>query len=124
MNAMQALRASRLLTSWVLAWFALFLGTAVAASVVAPEGVQWVCSPAGGAKLLDAQGEDFQPQTASMDCPLCAFGATLPPNTAASILIEASAQTQAMLNRGHPVWLVAPPLPSRGPPVSLALATR
>ena len=77
---MQALRNSKLIASLVLVWFALFLGSAIASSVMQPGSLQMVCSSDGGMKVVDTSNTEGDVQTPkSMDCPLCASVAAPPP---------------------------------------------
>ena len=75
MFSLQSLRNAHRLTRFVLVWFALFVGAAVASPLVKPEAVQLVCSAMGGVKLvqLDAAGADVDGVVAhtALDCPAC-----------------------------------------------------
>jgi hypothetical protein len=75
MFSLQSLRNAHRLTRFVLVWFALFVGVAVASPLVKPEAVQLVCSAMGGVKLvqLDAAGADVDAAVAhtALDCPAC-----------------------------------------------------
>lgn len=72
MSSFQALRNAHSLTRLVLVCWALLLGVAVASPLVNPEGVQLVCTSAGGVKLvhLDADGQETQGNS-NLHCPLC-----------------------------------------------------
>ncbi len=115
---MKALRSSKLIASIVLAWFALFLASAVASPVIKPGGVQMVCSAGGGMKMIDVDGNGGEVKaSASMDCPLCAAVAALP-SRSSSLFIKPSALEHALhpIAAAHIAALTAPPIPSRGPP--------
>ena len=75
MFCLQSLRNAHRLTRFVLVWFALFVGAAVASPLVKPEAVQLVCSAIGGVKLVpvDAAGADVDGTVAhtALDCPAC-----------------------------------------------------
>ena len=75
MFSLQSLRNAHRLTRFVLVWFALFVGAAVASPLVKPEAVQLVCSAIGGVKLVqvDAAGADEDGTVAhtALDCPAC-----------------------------------------------------
>ena len=117
---MNALRSSKLIASIVLAWFALFLASAVASPVIKPGGVQMVCSAGGGMKMIDVDGNGGEVKaSASMDCPLCAAVAALP-SRSSSLFIKPSALEHALhpIAAAHIASVTAPPLPSRGPPNS------
>lgn len=67
------LRHARHLARFVLAWFVLSLGVAVASPVVAPKAMQLVCSgPAMKMMVADDQGHWVEIGHNGMDCPLCA----------------------------------------------------
>jgi hypothetical protein len=73
MSILQTLRNAHRLTRFVLVWFALFLGVAVASPVINPESLQLVCTSAGNVKLVVAanDGQDGSDKSHSLDCPLC-----------------------------------------------------
>lgn len=123
--AMNALRALSSLRWWVLAWFVLALGAAVASPIVQPQTMELVCSGAGTAHVvvhtdqgtvkLDAPG---------LDCSLC-------------LLAGAAPATIYSLAHGPATWrclvavppasapvlaTTAVPPPARGPPFSFPLS--
>jgi hypothetical protein len=73
MPILQTLRNAHRLTRFVLVWFALFLGVAVASPVINPESLQLVCTSSGNVKLVVAttDGQDGTDKSHSLDCPLC-----------------------------------------------------
>ena len=75
MSCLQSLRNAHRLTRFVLVWFALFVGAAVASPLVKPEAVQLVCSAIDGVKLVpvDVAGADVDGTVAhtTLDCPAC-----------------------------------------------------
>jgi hypothetical protein len=75
MFSLQTLRNAHCLTRFVLVWFALFVGAAVASPLVKPEAVHLVCTAIGGVKLVqvDAAGADMDGAAAhtALDCPAC-----------------------------------------------------
>lgn len=118
--AMNALRHAHLLARWVLVWFALSLGAAIASPIVKPQAVQLICSGAGVIKLL-LQNDDASSQpTASpmLDCPLCLTGNAPPPPIVR--LTAQPVQPLAYVRQSIPAAriaaLTAAPLPARGPP--------
>lgn len=118
MTTLQTLRQARWLTRFVLVWFALFIGAAIASPMVKPVSGQMVCSAMGGMKMV-TDGEDgnaAQP-SASMDCPLCAPMIT-PPVPQARTFEPPSALAQALqlLPAARLAALTGAPLPPRGPP--------
>jgi hypothetical protein len=105
---MQQLRHALQLTRFVLVWFALSIGVAIASPVVNPQGMDLVCTSTGSMKLV-VQGEDDGVASSShtLDCPLCA-SISAPPSPLAHALQP--------LVAAHIAAITAPPLPSRGPP--------
>ncbi|QHI98099.1 hypothetical protein GT347_08885 [Xylophilus rhododendri] len=111
---------ARLIARFVLAWFALYLGAAVASPLVHPSAsFELVCSGAGTAKLIKKSDTGSEAHSASMDCPLCAPGSAPPPLF--PTLIAAPAQPLAYVLRSIPAariaGITAAPLPARGPPL-------
>lgn len=82
------LRHARHLARFVLAWFVLSLGAAVASPLVAPKAMQLVCSgPAMKMVVDDGEGGWTDVGHNSLDCPLCAM-LSAPP---AQPVVEAAA---------------------------------
>ncbi len=115
---MNRLRQARFLARFVLVWFALSIGAAIASPLVNPKAMQLVCSGSGAMKLV-VQADDASDLATShtLDCPLCAAlgapppharSAFEPPQALAHALWPAVAATIAALTRA--------PLPARGPP--------
>jgi hypothetical protein len=117
---MQALRNARFITRLVLVWFVLFVGASVASPLVAPDHLQMVCSGDGGMKMVDSgDDEGAAKPSARMDCPLCTSVAAPPPPVASpSVPPSPLAHALHPLVAAHIASATAPPLPSRGPPVT------
>jgi hypothetical protein len=116
---MQTLRHSLYLARFVLVWFALSVGVAIASPIVQPHGMDLVCTSAGSMKLVvqsDDEGVAASAQT--MDCPLCVT-ITAPPSEFNTTLTQPSPLAHAVqpIAAAHIAAITAPPLPSRGPPV-------
>ena len=118
---MQTLRNSTLIAKLVLVWFALFLGSAIASTVIKPGNMQMVCSTGGVMKMVDTTGDDGELKaSASMDCPLCAsVTAALSPLSVHFEKLSPLAHALHPIAAAHIASVTAPPLPSRGPPTSL-----
>jgi hypothetical protein len=113
---MNALRRARRLATFVLVWFALYLGVALAAHAF--ERLEMGCS-AGGMKLLlvDNQGVADPATQQLKDCRLCVL-ADAPPPACAPILPTARNVAPAQ----RPIALVAiaaaTPFSARAPPLA------
>lgn len=115
---MQILRNAHRITRFLLVWFALYLGVAVASPMVNPQSFELICSSAGVMKLVVQANDDAKVASGAMlDCPLCATSGA-PPSTF-------QVNCGSLLPLGHvmqsipaPVIaaLSAAPLPARGPP--------
>jgi hypothetical protein len=120
-SAMQYLRNTPNIIRFVLVWFALSVGVAIASPIVQPKAMDMVCTSTGSMKLVVQGDEDSSTSASStLDCPLCASISAPPPalNTALS---QPSPLSHALLPSvaAHIASLTAPPLPSRGPPTFL-----
>jgi len=115
---MDALRRSAWLARWVLVWFALSLGAAIASPLVKPQAMELVCSGTGAVKLL-IKTDDGVGTVAShtLDCPLCASLAAPPPAPRSHVqAVPALAYRLRSILAAHIASLTAAPLPARGPP--------
>jgi hypothetical protein len=121
---MHRLRHAADLARFVLVWFALSLGVAVASPLVNPQSLELVCSGNGAIKLL-VKGDDGKAAAGlhhTLDCPLCAtLGA--PPPVASFVLPTAQPLGHAVqsIPAARIAALTAAPLPARGPPSLPAL---
>ena len=118
---MQTLRNAHLLARFVLVWFVLFVGAAVASPFVNTQSTQMVCSAMGGMKMVntDVNGDagDSVKLASSLDCPLCAqFAVTPAPVTLRFDATSALAHALRAIPSAHIAWLTGTPLPPRGPP--------
>ena len=119
---MQAFRQLRHLTRFVLVWFALSLGVAMASSLVAPKATELVCTTGGMLKIVDVDGTDSAAHShGTMDCALC-LPVALPPAPCTVQRVQPSSPLSHALQpvaAAHIASATAPPLPSRGPPAQL-----
>ena len=116
---MQTLRHARQLTRFVLVWFALALGVAMASPLVSPRSIDVVCSSGGVMKMVASDdGDEALKSHASLDCPLC-LSVAFPPAPPALKVVKPSPLSHALqaIAAAHTALATAPPLPSRGPPV-------
>ena len=113
------MRNATSIARFVLVWFALSIGVAIASPMVKPQGMQLICSGAGAMKVVVTDGDGKLSSTSShtLDCPLCASISAPPP-------MEIVAFGSSAPHRFAPVPLPAErligrpaaPLPARGPP--------
>lgn len=115
---MQTLRRIRWLARFVLVWFVMSLGVAVASPLVKPQSLELICSGSGAIKLL-VQTDDGVQEVGShtLDCPLCAHvGAPPPPVGARVPAVHPLAHALRPIPAAHIAARTAAPLPPRGPP--------
>lgn len=115
---MDYLRQAKTLARFVLVWFALSLGVAMASPLVAPKAMDLVCTTGGTMKLVSAGDADKSESTAhTMDCALC-MAVGIPTDPISSQFIKPSSLAHALqpIAAAHIAAATAPPLPSRGPP--------
>jgi hypothetical protein len=118
MTAMHTLRHARQLTRFVLVWFAMALGVAMASPLGSPKSIDMVCASGGVMKLVVTdEGDQAQPKNQSLDCPLC-MGLAFPPAPDAAVAVKPSPLSHALhpIAAAHIASATAPPLPPRGPP--------
>lgn len=115
---MQSLRNARSISRFVLLWFVLALGAAVASPLVKPQSVQLVCTGSGVVKV-SGWADDAAVQTGGhlLDCPLCVV-AGAPPSAAPQpgLQVQALPPVSNIVRRTRLDARCAPPLPARGPP--------
>ena len=115
---MDYMRQAKNLARFVLVWFALSLGVAMASPLVAPKAMELVCTTGGTMKIVSSDDAENTDSTAhTMDCALCmALG--IPPTSISSQFFKPSSLSHALhpIAAAHIAAATAPPLPSRGPP--------
>lgn len=106
------------LVRWVLLWFALSLGVAIASPVVNPQSIELVCSTNGSVKAIVHTDDGAQEMgLAHMDCPLCVMvGAPPTTPTVALPVLQPLAHATRPIPSAHIAAATAAPLPARGPP--------
>ncbi|SEK14198.1 MULTISPECIES: DUF2946 family protein [unclassified Variovorax] len=108
-----------LLGRWVLLWFVLSLGVAVASPLVHPQAMELVCSSVGSIKVVVHTEDGAQELGAShMDCPLCVLTGAPPPAMAvpAFDLPLPLGRVLQPIPAARLAAATAAPLPARGPP--------
>jgi hypothetical protein len=116
---MQTLRNAHLIARFVLVWFALSLGVAIASPMVNPHSVQLVCSGMGSMKVIsaDAAGKTTPAGSHTLDCPLCASISAPPPLGIIGLSAAAPlAHSVPARDTGSFTPVLATPPPARGPP--------
>jgi hypothetical protein len=119
---MQKLRSAQLIARFILVWFALSIGVAIASPMVKPQGLQLICSGSGAMKVV-AVGSDGKASPSSshtLDCPLCASISAPPPMEIRAFALAAPLAFAMPLVLAESVFsLAATPPPARGPPAPL-----
>ena len=121
-RSMQGFRSVHSLRLWVLAWFVLALGAAVASPLVQPRTLELICAGAGGPAKLVAHATDglAAPADAAggMQCPAC-LPVDTPPSAAPAAAPALAIPAPPPDPRRTSVALLTVPLgpPARAPPV-------
>lgn len=104
---------------WVLLWFVMSLGVAVASPLVNPQSMELVCSSAGSIKVVVHTEDGAREMGAShMDCPLCVLTGAPPPAMAVPVfdLPLPLGRVVQSIPAARLAAATAAPLPARGPP--------
>ena len=106
------------LRAWVVAWFVLALGVAVASPVVQPRSMEIVCSSTSATKiLLHTSSGTLELGAHGSECPLClTSGAPPGPPHSPSPVLTPLAHAKALSFSPPVVVATAAPPPARGPP--------
>jgi hypothetical protein len=110
-------RLARRIARFVLVWFALSLGVAIASPLIKPSGIELVCSGSGALKLIVKGDAGSKSTSHTLDCPLCA-GLGAPPPVASIDIPFAPMLGHAVqsIPSARIAALVSAPPPARGPP--------
>lgn len=125
MFSLQSLRNAHRLTRFVLVWFALFIGAAVASPLVKTEAVHLVCTAIGGVKLVQADTSDDEAGGAALrtalDCPAC-LPLIAPPAADVLALLPTGNLSHVLrpLPAARLASLLGQPWQARAPPTFLA----
>ena len=115
---MQILRNAHLIARFVLVWFALTVGAAIASPLLKPQSFDLICSGSGVIKIMPKSDDGKAPGAGLMlDCPLCASISAPPPM---DIVVFGLSQPAAFV-APHvfaevPRQTLATPPPARAPP--------
>lgn len=108
-------------THWarfVLLWFALSIGVAIASPLIKPQAMELICTSAGAAQLLVKTDDGVKEMSGhTLECPLCATLSAPPP--VARFTAEPAQPLGYVLPSipaAHLAARSAAPLPARGPP--------
>ena len=115
------LRHAKTLARFVLVWFALSIGVAVASPMVNPQAMQLICSGSGVMKVLVQTDEGVKEvNSPSLDCPLCA-PMSAPPGHISVVVNPPHPLSYALqsIPAARIAALTGAPLPARGPPAFL-----
>ena len=115
--SLHTLRTSTALARWVLLWWCMALGVAVAAPWVQPVQHTLVCSASGAVTLQDT-GTPDAPLAPHLDCVLCLSAGAPPKYFSALPVVSAAPRLQTGSKHGPgPYSPSAAPPPGRGPPL-------
>ena len=118
LSTMKTLRSMARLRWWLLAWFALYLGAAMASPIIQPKALELVCSSAGVVKIVAHSTDGSEALGAvGMDCPLCLLEGAPPAAAHARWPTFApQADHPSFRIRVFAVATMAAPPPARAPP--------
>ncbi len=115
---MDYLRQFKTLSRFVLVWFVMSVGVAMASPLVAPKAMELVCTTGGAMKMVSSDdADDTVASVHNMDCALC-MPVAFAPTPVTLQFIKPSPLSHALkpIAAAHIAAATAPPLPSRGPP--------
>jgi hypothetical protein len=116
---MRSLTSIKLIARFVLVWFALSVGVAIASPLVNPRPMELICSGAGVMKLQIQTDDDTKSVLShTLDCPLCVTHLALPTPFVRLTAepIQPLAYVMQSIPAAHIASLTAIPPPARGPP--------
>ena len=115
---MHHLRNAKLIARFMLVWFALSIGVAIASPMVKQQGMELVCSGAGAMKVIFAGDDGKMPATGhTLDCLLCAGISAPPPMEILAFSATApKGFVQPSAGSNFVFFVLAAPPPARGPP--------
>lgn len=106
---------------WVLAWFVMALGTAMASPFVQPKTIEIVCAGAGTGStqiVVRTDGGAVESNAHNLDCPLCLVSGAPPAATSALASVFLPLSYASAIALVTPVVAAsATPPPARAPPI-------
>jgi hypothetical protein len=118
MTTLQPLRQAKHFTRWVLVWFVLSMGVAMANPLLQPVAWTEVCSATGSRWVDTEDGTHDATVQHTLACVFCT-PAVVPPPALASAFVPIAALRDALLPAptSHHAWRVSMLLAARGPPL-------
>lgn len=107
------------LRKWVLAWFVMALGAAVASPLAQPKTIEIICAGAGTTQMVvhtKAGTVDWNAHV--LDCPLCLVSGTPPAATSLAPVFAPLPYASVLMPSSPFIAATAAPAPARGPPFS------
>jgi hypothetical protein len=117
MSPLQSLRQAHTIVRWMLVWFALSLGVAVASPAVNPQALTLVCSAAGAVQLkVGTDGDAPQSMAHTLDCVLCMVAGAPPAAVAVVSVPAALGHVLRTAPAQRPMGTAVAAAAARGPP--------
>ena len=116
---LQTFRSMHRVTRFMLVWFVLSLGAAIASPLINPQSTEIVCSGLGMMKVVvkNADGSSTESVTLMLDCPMCApLGAPPPVQKSFTEPVQPLGHALKAIPAAHIAAATAVPPPARGPP--------
>ena len=119
MQFLQTLRSAHRISRFMLVWFALSIGVAIASPLINPQSTELICSGSGVMKMLvkNADGSTTEEVARMLDCPMCAtVGAPPPAQTTFAEPLQPLGYVLKTIPAAHIAAATGAPPPARGPP--------
>lgn len=109
------------LRKWVLAWFFMALGAAVASPLAHPKTIEIICTGSGTTHMVvHTEAGVVDGKAHVLDCPLCLVSGA-PPAAPSLAPVFAPTPSAPVIRSSSPfIAATAAPAPARGPPVFLS----
>ena len=119
LQLLQTLRSAHRITRFMLVWFAMSIGAAIASPLINPQSTELICSGSGVMKVLvkNADGSSTEVVARMLDCPMCAtLGAPPPLQKNFSHPVQPLGDALQPIPAAHIAAITGAPPPARGPP--------